>query len=288
MDLQRRVRDARDLTPVDQQIARTALAMGDRLRAASIKEFARAASVSIASVHRFCKKVGLEGFKDLKVELVRAQTARDRDGADVDFNFPFGPGEQAACIVPHMRSLYGATLRDTCDVLDTSELERAAEVLGRAQRVGIYTQSHNLYPARMFRDRLLSIGRDAFCDESFEQQFRRALAASEHDAAVVISYSGLSPDLGKRLGILAERQVPVVFIGTPAAKLSHPGLAAYLLVSDREHLQDRITQFASHISVQFVLDALFSCVFAAHYETSEVFLRGSLPYTRLNPTPAMR
>ena len=284
--LEHRIRKARNLTPVEQQMAQAVLAMGDRLQSVSIKEFARAANVSIASVHRFCKKIGLEGFKELKVEVARSVAAREADASDVDFNFPFGPGERSERIVPQMRSLYTATMRDTCDVLDVSELRRAAELLGAAARIGIYTQSHNLYPARMFCDRLLSIGREAFCPESIEEQFRHALASDEHDAAVVISYSGLSPDLESRLSILAEQQTPVVYIGTPAAKRRHPGFAVYLLVGDRENLQERITQFASHISVQFVLDALFSCIFAAHYDESADFLKRSLPYTHL-PRPLL-
>lgn len=55
----------------------------------------------------------------------------------------------------------------------------------------------------------------------------------------------------------------------------------YLTVSDREHLQDRITQFASHIAVQYALDALYGCLFARDYEHSIAFLERSLPYTRL-------
>lgn len=285
MNLTRRIQEARELTPAEHQIGRTVLAMGERLQTLSIKEFARIANVSIASVHRFCKKIGLEGYKELKVELARLAAAREGEAGKVDFNFPFGPGEPATRIVSQMHSLYRAALSDTCDVLDPSELQHAATLVGNARTVGIYTQSHNLYPAQMFCDRLLSIGHDAFCHRGLERQFRAALAAQRDDVAVVISYSGLSPDLVTRLSILAEQHVPVVFIGTPAARQRHPGLATYLLVGDREDLQERITQLASHISVQFVLDALFGCIASADYDASVAFLERSLPYTHL-PVPA--
>lgn len=281
MNLETRMRHARDLTPTEQQMATTVLALGDRLQALSIKEFARASSASIASVHRFCKKLGLEGFKELKVEMARLAAQRMRDMPDVDINFPFGPDESPEQIVPQMRSLYVSTLRDTCNVLDTKELDRAARIVGAARRVGIYTQSHNLYPAQMFRDRLLSIGHDAFCDESIERQLRCILASKPEDAAIFVSYSGLASGLAQRISMLTDRKAPIIYVGTPAAKQRHPGLAAYLLVADREHLQERITQFASHISVQFVLDALFSCVFANDYDRSATFLKGSLPYIHL-------
>lgn len=278
MDIEWRIRQATELTPAEQQLAQVVLAMGERIQATSIKELARAASVSIATVHRFCKKIGLEGFKELKIELARSMAASGDASMPVDINFPFNAGDDAQTIVPSIRSLYEATLRDTCELLDASELRRAAELVGRARRVGIYTQSHNLYPAQMMCDRLLSIGHDAFCHEDVERQYRCALAADKHDAAIFISYSGLTPEVGGRIDVLTRNQVPIVFVGTPGARLRHPGLAAYLLVSDREHLQDRITQLASHIAVQFVLDALFSCVFANTYDESAAFLETARPY----------
>lgn len=286
MDIRRRIDNARNLTPAELQMASAVIGMGDRLRGISIKEFARAANVSIASVHRFCKKIGLEGFKELKVEVARS-AAQLEGTPDVDINFPFGPRESAARIVSQMSSVYAATVRDTCEVLDIEQLEHAAGLLRRARRIGIYTQSHNLHPAQMFCDRLLSVGRDAFCHADMERQYRSILACDGHDAAIFISYSGLAPDIDRKLTLLGERHVPVVYIGTAAARRRHPGLDAYLLVSDREHLQGRITQFASHISVQFVLDILFSCVFAADYDACADFLKRALPYTHL-PMPAER
>ena len=133
----------------------------------------------------------------------------------------------------------------------------------------------------MLCERLISVGREVTCHERDERQIRRALASGEGDVAVMISYSGLNPHLRRLIPLLAERRVPVIFVGTPAAQRRNPGLAVYLNVSDREDLQDRITQFASHIAVQFVLDTLFGCMFARTYDESLAFLEASLPYTRL-------
>lgn len=279
MDIRRRIRTGRGFTPTEQQLGNTVLALGERLQGLSIKELARLSTTSIASIHRFCKKLGLEGYKELKVALAR-DAARD-DPAEVDINFPFAAGERATEIVPQLRAVYESTLRDTAELIEPSALNRAAEVLDNAACIDIYTQSHNLYPAQMFCDRLLSAGRNATCHESPERLVRTALATGANHAAVAISYSGLNQQFATLLPILAERGCPVVFIGTAAAQRLHPGLTAYLTVSDREHLQDRITQFASHIAVQYALDALYGCLFARDYERSIAFLERSLPYTRL-------
>lgn len=285
MDIRRRIEDCTDLTPTEQQLANTLIELGNRLQGLTLKEFARAASASVPSVHRFCKKLGLEGFKELKVELARSDARRIGDQGDVDINFPFAAGDTADDVLAQMASVYETTLSDTRALLDPAELDGAASLLNRARSIDIYTQSHNLYPAQMLCDRLLSIGRCATCFESIERQTRTALASDARHAAIVISYSGLGPNLATILPILRERHTPVIYVGTPSGCRLNPGLDAYLRVSDRESLQNRITQFASHIAVQYVLDSLYGRLFARDYESSLDFLERSLPVTAL---PALR
>lgn len=278
MDIVYRIRGARDLTPTEQHLANTVLAMGERVQDFTIKELASATSTSIASIHRLCRKLGLEGYKELKVELARSEARRVAPADAVDINFPFKAGETARDIGPRMELLYAKTLRETREMLDADEIDRAAELIESAGQVDIYTTSHNLYPANMFCDRLLSAGRSATCHESLERQTRTALAATEEHVAVMISYSGLADQIFRLLPVLRERACPVILIGTPYAARRHPGLAAYLHVSDSESLRNRITQFASHIAVQYALDTLFSCFFARAYREGLSFLRDSLPY----------
>ena len=234
----------------------------------------------VASVHRFCKKLGLEGFKDLKVELIR-QATEAGNRRDVDINFPFDATSTPAQVMERMEGLYQTTLAETQELLDPAQLDHAAKLIMRAGTVDIYTGSHNLYPAGMFRDRLLSAGKSATCHDSVEAQVRTALASGPDHVAIIISYSGLAPNLKEILPILSSRHVPVIVIGTPYCARIHPGFAAYLTVSDHESMTHRITQFASHIAVQYVLDSLFGCMLALDWERGSDFLSRSLPHTSL-------
>lgn len=280
MDIKRRITHGKELTPTEQQLGQTVLAMGEDVRGLSIKEFARQTNVSVASIHRFCKKLGLEGFKELKVELVRAASRAD-SAPEVDINFPFDATSSAQEISERMARLYETTLSETREILDPAQLDYAAKLILRAGTVDIYTGSHNLYPAGMFRDRLLSAGKSATCYSSIEAQVRTALASGPDHVAIVISYSGLAPNLKEILPILCSRHVPVIVIGTPYCARIHPGFAAYLTVSDIESLSHRITQFASHIAVQYVLDSLYSSYFAKDYARCSEFLEQSFPFTKL-------
>jgi hypothetical protein len=51
-------------------------------------------------------------------------------------------------------------------------------------------------------------------------------------------------------------------------------------VSDAERYQRRITQFASHLAVQYVLDTLFGSVCATSWPRSISYLEKTLPLTR--------
>ena len=281
MDIKRKISEAEGLTPTEQQLGIAALAMGEDIRGLSIKEFAARTNVSVASVHRFCKKRGLEGFKDLKVELIRLTTEAG-NRRDVDINFPFDATSTPAQVMERMEGLYQTTLAETQELLDPAQLDYAAKLIANARQVDIFTGSHNLYPAGMFRDRLLSAGKSTTCYGGVEAQVRTALLASGPDhVAIVISYSGLAPNLREILPILSSRHVPVIVIGTPYCARIHPGFAAYLMVSDHESMTHRITQFASHIAVQYVLDSLYSSYFAKDYARCSEFLERSFPCTRL-------
>lgn len=52
-------------------------------------------------------------------------------------------------------------------------------------------------------------------------------------------------------------------------------------MSDIKNLSHRITQFASHIAVQYVLDSLYSSYFAKDYARCSEFLEQSFPFTKL-------
>ena len=224
--------------------------MGEDIRGLSIKEFAARTNVSVASVHRFCKKLGLEGFNDLKVELIRLATEAG-NRRDVDINFPFDATSTPAQVMERMEGLYQTTLAETQELLDPTQLDHAAKLIANARQVDIYTGSHNLYPAGMFRDRLLSAGKSATCHDGAEASAYGARLGSRPCGNRHLLQRPC-PNLKDILPILSSRHVPVIVIGTPYCARIHPGFAAYLTVSDHESMTHRITQFASHIAVQYV------------------------------------
>lgn len=277
MDIQHRIQSCERLTTADRALARTILSLKDRISALSIDDLARASNTSPAAVSRFCKKIGLSGFKDLKLEAARSETETTGIEA-VDVDYPFLSDDSPRLIAQSFKSLYNLVVSDALSCLDFAELYKCARLIGHSEHVQIFTHSHNTHVAKTFQGRLLRIGLHASVPAAEEEQRIAAATAMRGAIAIVISYSGRATFLERILPILCRRGIPIIFIGSEAGVRLNPGLAHYLRVSDKEDPQERISQFASHIALQYVLDVLYGCVFTLNYDDNVAFLKGSAPY----------
>ena len=66
------------LPKAERNVADYILQNAERAPHRSVHEFAKAGSVSVASVSRFVRKLGFAGFKDFKLELARDTTVAVR------------------------------------------------------------------------------------------------------------------------------------------------------------------------------------------------------------------
>lgn len=264
MNIIERIKDAQHLTTVDQRIANTVISLMDNIESYSIKDLAAASYTSTASISRFCNKLGIKGYKYLKSELIRFN-AMPQISSNINIDFPFQPDDTPRTISHGMDALYQIAIQDALQGIDYPTLVQVAKMLSQAERIDFYTHSHNLYPVLTFQDRLLRIGISAHAPSSDEQQ--RLLACSSHKGcvALAISYSGRATFLPRVLNFLQQKKVPTVFIGSYKGCILHPGLTKYLSLNSREHPQERISQFATHIALQYILDVLYGCIFTIDY-----------------------
>ena len=152
------------------------------------------------------------GIQDLKVELIR-QATEAGNRRDVDINFPFDATSTPAQVMERMEGLYQTTWpkRRNCSTPHSSTTPPSSSCA--PDTVDIYTP-RSCIQREMFRDCYRRQKRDA---RRVEAQVRTALASGPDHAAIVISYSGLAPNLREILPILSSRRVPVIVIGTRTA-----------------------------------------------------------------------
>ncbi|WP_024793013.1 MurR/RpiR family transcriptional regulator [Tomitella biformata] len=71
---EKRMRSA-DRSAAEQRVARFVLASPDRVMEISVSDLAVASETSVGTVVRFCQRLGLRGYQDLKLKLAREVSA---------------------------------------------------------------------------------------------------------------------------------------------------------------------------------------------------------------------
>lgn len=154
----------------------------------SITDVADRAEVGEATVSRFCRKLGLRGFQELKVML-----AQEKGPAAVRVVGPPGDGDLA--ILTRQKAQQSIkVIEDTARLLDQQALERAITLLTEARKIDFYGLGTSGLTALDAQHKFLSLGKhcNAFVDPHV--QAMSASLLSSLDVAVAFSHSGSTKD----------------------------------------------------------------------------------------------
>lgn len=220
--------------------------------------------ISKSGIHRFCKKLGFDGYNGLKLKLIQDLSLGTKDKS-IDANFPFLETDNHAMVAKRLLDLYEATVRDTFHSIDVDMLERCVNLLHGADVIDIYTYAHNLNIAENFQDKMRTIGRVVNCPKSVYEQRYTAAAANKKHVALLLSYSARAVFLPDIIEMLSRNKVEMILIGRIGTTTSNGAIKNRLYLSDREDFKNRISHFSSHIAMQYMLDVLFSSIFKKDY-----------------------
>lgn len=270
MDICKQIQYCSSFTPAEQQLAQYILTNKGNVAHNSMQYLLDHAFVSKSMIHRFCKKIGLEGFNELRVRLAQSKNEKN---VNIDVNFPFTDEDDHHQVAEKLTQLYTRTLADTQAFIDMQTLSDVVLCMHDADCIDVYTHANNLNAAENFQDKMFSIGRQVTCHESGYKQRRQALLANQDHVALILSYSGKATFIPPLLKLLKEQQVPIIWVGKAGNEEMDNATDYQLYLSDKEHFQSRLSQFASHIAMQYTMDLLFSCILKMDYEKNIKYLR---------------
>ncbi|VBB09357.1 sugar isomerase (sis) [Lucifera butyrica] len=263
------------LTPAENQFADYVLRHREEIIMSTVEDLTKQTFVSKSLIHRFCKKIGLSGFNELKVKLAQ-EAAMEKSGERIDVNFPFSPQDSQRVIAQKLLGLYEETVADTHKFIDFEELRKVVLALHNARTIDVYTHAHNISIAENFQDKMLSIGRVVNYAESFYKQRRQAMVSDKTHVAIIMSYSGRATFIPNIVKILNGMSIPIIWIGRAGNTEMAGSVKYHLCISDRENFRLRLSQFASHIAMQYVMDLIFSCIFKMSYEENIKFIQNTI------------
>ncbi len=250
----------------EKEIARYILKNGEEVLTMSVKQLAKNTYTSPATIVRLCKKIGLEGYNDFKIKY-SAELQYDLHHANrIDVNFPFENDDSYPLIAHKLATLSQEVITDTIQLIDFQQLEDIVNLLYQYHDIDIYGSGNSMLAAMSFQHKMMRINRNINLKVLQGEQAFMSYNSNEKHIAIIISYSGETNELIQIAQTLQEKKTPTIIITSIGDnRLSHYG--QYLLnIGSREKIFTKIAPFASQISMEFILNTIFSCLFQKDYE----------------------
>lgn len=158
---------------------------------ATIVELAERSHTSPATITRFCRAVGFEGYADLRLAIA-GETGRAARSAGwvVDIGREIEPGDPLERVLGQIMAADTRAMQDTAAMTDLVEVERAADAIAAADRVDIYGASGSALVGAEMQFSLHRIGIAAWSWPDVHNGLASAALLRAGDVALGISHSG--------------------------------------------------------------------------------------------------
>lgn len=252
-------------TKTERKIADFIMQNTNRVLFMSITDLSEACGVADASVHRFCRTMGVKGYQEFKMKLSLSLTPentqaseRSHDGEAVD--------SLEAMLDDTLSNLTNA-LKETRILMRKEEIESTVRMMEEAENIYFFGVGDSLLTAREARNKFLRICKKVNCIDDPHMQAMTASMAGERDLIFIISYSGATKDNVYVAKIAKKGGAKVVgitrFIKSP--------LTAYtdtLLVCGAQEGPFDGGSMGTKVSQLYIVDVLFKEYFRKNKEIS--------------------
>lgn len=284
MKLEKKIELCDSLTPLETEIASYIVNNKDTVMKLKIQDLADILFISKSAIHRFVKKIGFNGFNDLKVSIAKESADLLENNSYINVNYPFQENDNPREIAFKLLEVYEKAVKDTFECVDLNQVKEVAQLIDTADMIDIYTHAHNSNIAENFKDKMLTIGRNVNCPNSFYNQRLTVLASNQNHVAIILSYSGKATFILPIVKKLYEKGVKVIQIGKAGSNYYSKYITYYLPISDSENNRDRMSQFYSHIAMQYIMDVLYACIYNERRKKNIKYIYDSIDYMDDRPT----
>lgn len=196
-----------ELTKSGRAVADYLVHHADEAQYLSISSLARECKVAEATVFRFCRALGFEGYHEMRIALAQANAT----GALVNQHVP-EPDADTATLCEHASALLMTTINGTQNNLSPEAVDKASELMHKARQVYCLGQGGSMYIANDICARFACIStKFRTAGDSHMQAIAASLMGPE-DVVVFVSYSGATRDMMDTLHLARENGAKVILL----------------------------------------------------------------------------
>lgn len=207
----------------------------------TLLEISKNIHVGEASIMRFVRKIGYNGFQDLKLEIAKEDRPQEQE------TYEHYIDEVAGNMVN--------TIANTKTVLDPKQLNIAIDLIVHAQRLMYYGVGSSGLAASELQNRLMRLGKIGVSVSDSHFQLMHSSVSGEKDVIIALSLSGYTEDIIDSLRLAKKNKAKIIaitnYVLSPVAQLAD----SVLLTAGKENPLDGGSLVAK-ISQLYIIDLL--------------------------------
>ena len=173
----------------------------------SISSLAKACNMAEATIYRFCKQLGFEGYNEMKISLAQANVTPPAFSS-----YCLDPSMTTSSLCDTVYASFQAAITSTMNVLDDTAIDEAALLLQRATSVYCLGQGGSMVLANDIWVRFATISNKfRNCGDSHTQLVAASLMGPG-DVILFVSYSGSTHDMMDTLSVAKIAGAKIILI----------------------------------------------------------------------------
>ena len=175
-------------------VADSLLQHADEAQYLSISSLARECNVAEATVFRFCRALGFDGYHEMRIALAQANAT-----GTMSSQRELQPGASTETLFEHASARLFTAINGTQNALSAEAVDEAARMLREAKQVFCFGQGGSMLLANDICARFASLSTKFRTSGDSHLQLLTASLMNEADVVLFVSYSGATRDMMETL-----------------------------------------------------------------------------------------
>lgn len=227
----------------------------------SIKELSEEAGVSSASIVRFCKYIGVDGYSNLKIQLsYNISSIKDKSYSEIE------KGEDADLIINKLELRLNHAINGTKKLINHKTLKEIINLLYNAKQIQVFGIGASSLVASDIYQKFIRLGLSIIYNTDYHLAVT-SLSVSKPDTIFIgISHSGKTNEIIKLLNIAKNRGLKSIAITSEES--SQVGQTAdYIILTEKTGESTiRTAATISLITQLFIVDIIFFNYLSKYYD----------------------
>lgn len=239
---------------------------GTHIQNMTIKEISEETFTVPSTLIRIAKKLNYNGWNSLKEDFLKECEYLEHHFVDIDANLPFKNNDTIMSIAGKIAALEKESIEDTLSLITHDDLQKAIQIMRKASCIHLFAVSNNLLITQEFKHNMSRIQKDVRIHGLQNEIVFDATLAQSGSCAIIVSYSGETYVLDTIANTLKNKNIPLIVITSIGDNTLSRKADCTLRICTREKLYSKIATFSTDRAITYLLDVLYSCMFALDYD----------------------